>query len=185
MKTFLIICSVLVGGMLLTPFGADKILQAQDFNYTRQLKPRLTKNYELLQRAGELGIDVSALNIYIDDGMQADDLADADSVFAPPNTIVIHNGFTPAEQRELLAHEYLHYVWSKSKPSEAVIEANNAAAINDPFLRQQLSQYTNCDRLCIADEVNSYACTAEPPQYLDATYNQYCNSLIPNRVILF
>lgn len=164
------------------PYGYDAVLAFQDSHFPKPVYYQ--RNYELLQRAKELGIDVSNINLNISDKVEADDLSDALGTFLLPNTITIKSGLSPHAERQILAHEYLHYLWS-TQDHQDNLQSYIDASVNDPWLKEVLSSYTNCDRECIADEAHSYSCSTEPLEYLSQEFNNYCNSLIPNRQILF
>lgn len=102
MKKFIVIALAAAGTLLALPLVANIFLLVQDHSYASHQKPYLHKDYTLIQRSRELGIDVSELNLYIR-VEQANDIENAQAVFTPPNTITVQPGLSTEAQRQLLA----------------------------------------------------------------------------------
>lgn len=142
---------------------------------------QLEQDPRLVELADKLGINYSQLNLKYVDTVDAGNLDNADGVFIYPNTIQIDKDVSNPLQ--LLAHEYTHY-WVSQNSSAPIVRNYDNFLSKDPWIQETLRGY-NCDKLCLADEANAYACTVYPPYLLTAEFNGYCDSIIPNRSVLY
>jgi len=185
---FLIPIILIIGYILYTinwNIVNDKTKHNISYTKVDQQGAQLKQDPHLLLISSELGINVSDLNLAMVDTLPGTGYSQATGVFISPNTISIKKGQSIEDTRKVFAHEYAHYVYSRSVVSKETIENNYNIYLNDSWLNERLNQYKDCDKLCISDEVHSYSCTTTLSNLLDEEYNNYCNSIIPNRSLLF
>lgn len=141
-----------------------------------------------------LGLDpaiVAKLDIEISskDSCARGDSPDAIACFQAPNKIVITPRYfssTQTQQNSIVAHEYLHYVWSTLSNNE---KADLAASINQvyvshaSYLNRRLLTYTLTDALRL-DELHSYIGTELSDSELPAPLLSHYMRYVPNRGIL-
>lgn len=152
------------------------------------------QNPTILAEAGELGINVSKMNLtygVYNPNAQGDATNPSQVVgyFEAPNSIFIRSGSTHEEEVKTLAYEYMHYVYlnSPNQASSKQLYANYLS--KDRWMIQRLSVY-NCSGNpdptgCITDEALASACTEFPPSYWTVAFNNFCDKAVPNRSLLF
>lgn len=151
--------------------------------------PSLTQDPVLVSDAQELGIDYSNINMSFAPSLTATDINggyQTIGTFQAPNIIQILSGQTKQNELTTLAYEYLHYVWiNTSMADRQQMTTLYQQYYDSNYDFQQLTApYTGTPDI-IANERNSTACTLVIPGKLTDAFNTYCNSIVPNRDILF
>lgn len=183
MKKALAVVLILVGFYVSFTFGYN-LSENQPSLIPQAGSVALTQDPELVKLATKLGIDYSDLNLKQSKTVKADNTGEAEAIFQPPNTIVIRQDSD--QKLELLAHEYMHFYSSQysQKDVDMMVENYRLYHSKNQWVQTQLEPY-KCDEVCLSDEANAYLCTAYYPYRLSDNFNQYCDSVIPNRSVLF
>lgn len=172
--------------LVILGIGAGIVLYKPEPTFTPPQAPKVTYNQDptLLNYAHQLGIDVSKLNLVYTNDFSNVTLIDKTLTrgsFSQPNTIYVKPG--TGDEMRVLAHEYMHYVWYNMS-----LEQNKSASsmIRPVFSKfsYMLKNYPQ-DQDTLDNESNSYICTSISPYQLSVEINNYCNSYISNRNLLF
>lgn len=203
MRKFLIIFAIFVTILAIGDSQEVKWLKNQDSpQQVAQTVPKttppktiaatLSQDPALLEDAQELGIqDYTKVNINYAQTVTADDATtDANRTvigsFTAPNTILIQSGLTKRVELQTVAYEYMHYLWIQIPQAsrDAMIPIFQQFYDTNSDFHSETSGYYG-SAATIADERDATACTKIPPYELVTAFNDYCNTLITNRSILF
>jgi hypothetical protein len=179
--------------MVLAYVGANEISQ----QYAKEGYPaptiagaNLTQDPTLVADAKQLGIDYSPLNLtFTSKNISISDetvSGGAIGVFYPPNIIYIESGLSKYQELNIVAYEYMHYVWENLPTStkQRISSELTLYRTQNSDYNADVSHYSG-DTATIEDEQDSTACTRVEPYLLSDSFNAYCNAAIPNRSILF
>lgn len=163
-------------------------------NYIKTPAKPATGDPTLLSYAKELGIQLpnGMTLVYEKTLPAADDLAaniTAGVYYQATNTIYIQTGYTKYQTENLLAYEYMHYVWEDvdSAYQQNIVDAASTNLLEtsptfrtdvEPFVTANVSQGER------DDEQDSNACTRLPASQLPALVDAYCAHYIPNRSLI-
>ena len=145
---------------------------------------------KLASEAKRLGLDITNVNVTYKKNLNYGGVTSGATIYGfyqPPNTIYIRPD-KPANERRVLAHEYMHYVYAQKlsdADKELWSQIYEQYQSKDPYIKRQLTFYTNCDELCKLDESHSMSCVEILPTTLQAKVNAYCDRFIPSRQLLF
>ena len=94
--------------------------------------------------------------------------------------IVVARGLPPEEEKRVLAHEYIHYIYNNSYASNSdqnLFRGLVALLGSQPYLQHRLEPYIRSGTSYI-DEILAYSCTEVPDQYMDNYVLGWCNKWI-------
>lgn len=184
----IIIAALLWGGKWYGEYNRyNKPISPVQSTYVKP-KPVVTQDPTLLADAQLLGIDASELNLEYTTDFNANVTVSGNSVinaiFYYPNKIGIRPGMDKTNELKSIAHEYLHYQWSRRNraPTDALMQVYNS----NYYLRQRMEPY---NQLGIGsddfiDELNSIECTEYADGSLYYVVLNYCTKYLPNRNVL-
>ncbi len=152
----------------------------------------LTQDPKLVSDAKQLGIDYSPINWEFVESIpntNYDDITPGTAIiggFTAPNSIQVKSGMGKQQELQTVAYEYLHYKWTQYTPNQKAKLENLLQRFYDNklYFREATKAITGSADV-LGDERNSMACTVIQPYLLTQAFNDYCDSLIPNRTILF
>jgi len=138
----------------------------------------------------ELNIDSSGLNfIYVDSLPETG----ANGDFISPNTIRIKRVLPAGESpRTILAHEYMHYVWTKHTQQERDVLSAELESIysNDVPMQHRMKGYISDHNLTegsegFSNELHSIYCTESSDAFLTTPILDECNKWIYRPALTF
>ena len=94
--------------------------------------------------------------------------------------IIVARGLPPEEEKRVLAHEYIHYIYNNSYASNSdqnLFRGLVALLGSQPYLQHRLEPYIRSGTSYI-DEILAYSCTEVPDQYMDNYVLGWCNKWI-------
>lgn len=149
----------------------------------------LHRDPRLVSDAKKLGIDSTPLNLKLVSHIKrADEKVDGTiiGVFYRPNSIQIRKGLSRTAELNILAYEYMHYVWQNLPASQKKVLTMGLKDYRkmNPNFNRDVSRYHGPSKI-INDEMDSTACTRVAPYLLSRGFNSYCDHYIKHRAILF
>ena len=184
----IIIAALLWGGKWYGEYNRyNKPISPVQSTYVKP-KPVVAQDPTLLSDAQLLGIDASELNLEYTTDFRPNFTPPANStihaIFYPPNTLAVRPGMDKTEEYAALAHEYLHFQWSKGNraPTDALMQVYNG----NYYLRQRMSFYNSLGvgSPDFVEELNSIECTEYADGSLYYVVLNYCTKYLPNRNVL-
>lgn len=167
---------------------------APDDTIPQTVAAQPTQDPVLVADAQRLGIDYKAISWhYSSDEITAslNSIAETTNdtvigLFEPPDTIIIATNLSTSDELNIVAYEYMHYVWAGLTDTQrqdmgALLDQYRT---RNPSFDTDVSRYHG-DAATIQNEENSTACTRVDPSLLSDSFNNYCNQYIPNRALLF
>lgn len=143
---------------------------------------------QLRTDAQTLGLDVRGVNLIYSTDFTDVDLPTSNEIgqIFYPNTIHIKAGLPADEEQNIVAYEVLHYYWSRLPAAEQAQLIPQFAQFyaQSAYFRQLMSVFHG-NQAILDDEMDSNICTRVDPSQLSTSLNSYCDSLIPNRDVLF
>lgn len=181
--------------LLIVAFSiAANVTPVPDETVSRAVAAPLRQDATLIADAQRLGIDYKPLSWHhssVELATAVDVTAEtADDIiiglFLPPNTIIIATNLSDDTELNIVAYEYMHYIWAGLSPSQRQIMGTtlDQYRTQNPDFDADVARYHG-DAATIQDEENSTACTRVQPYLLSDEFNNYCNRYIPNRTLLF
>lgn len=156
------------------------------------IKPAPVVTPVLAQYAAELGITVPAglSMVYADTIPPAADLDVATTAavyYDTTTTIYVKTGYTPWQTKNLLAYEFMHYVWDRlATPAQhnmINLEGDSLVQTSTKF-QTELAPFLAPGNIAPDvqnDERDSIICTRLGVAELSDNANAYCSQYIPNR----
>lgn len=145
----------------------------------------------LMQYASELGLKLpdGMKLVYAPSLPAADDLDAASTAgvyYNSTNTIFIKTGYNRLDTKNLLAYEFMHYVWEKvaTPAQQNMVNLEGDQLIqSDFYFKRDMQPFlgTNIQPAEQNDERDSNICTRVPESHLSAAVNAYCDQYVPNR----
>ena len=132
-------------------------------NFSGILKPD-RQDQKLVEVGKSIGLKyIDAVSVYYSDNTNTEDFKDPDGTYDDiKHEIVIRKGLSDSAEKELLAHEYLHFMWYEPETLlyRDVYLANDLMAVyeNNEKLKNQLEIYKKHNRVSTT-ELLSYSCT--------------------------
>lgn len=157
------------------------------FYYIRSPKiNKVEQSPRLVKHLKDLGAEVPRINIKYSNETSTGGRFDTDLLLH--RTIYVAAGQPYKEERVTVAHEYLHYVyssrgWSDNEALNSLIKKQEVDSRVQKSMA--LENYVSCGERCQLDELHSYICTLSEDSKLSDDMRAHCNSLIPNRQLLF
>jgi hypothetical protein len=174
-----------------------QVLQASKFTPQQQLfaivpaTPRSLSSPLLLGYANDLGLYIpSDMTLTLADTIpEAADLSPSVTegvYFGDSKTIFIKNNETVKGLKNMLAYEYMHYVWNNlATPDQktAILSESDILIFTNAKFKSDMVDFlgTNIQPNVQDDERDSNMCTRLPASALSDMANNFCNNFIPNR----
>lgn len=95
------------------------------------------------------------------------------------NTVQVAQGLEPEQEKRTLAHEYLHYIWSKVMTASKRVDLNEkleTLLANDAAMQERIKRYIEIDKLNNSELFSIY-CTESTDSYILPILDE-CNKYI-------
>ena len=181
---------LIAGGLALKTYYFSEpikevVIATEEVKPIEPAKPVVSQDPYLLSILKEVAVgDVSMLNIKFDSFNDSRTLGMYGHVF--DKTIFIKSGLSIDYEKEVIAHEFLHYVWREilSEEEKQLIITTSQPLINQDWYLSGYVEYRTGHDTYTIEEIFPIICTERPDQYI-STMVETCNKYINRSKLTF